>query len=226
MQITRFMKSKLIKNFVNLGLLGAIPAVSFAIALSSGQANAIPYETNTVYKATDNSNTVVVFSGTVGSRIAVGLGSTDRPTARLADSCGTVRISPPTSGSYTGLEVDGTAVDAATLPVQSLPTCLNGTLSEARAANFKTPNNQVVIVGKTANSAVTISLPTAVTRSVTINACGFGVLRPSTGSTLPSTFSVGTTNYTVASLANATNIPVCRTVGGTSYGYVPASWLP
>ncbi|WP_373527378.1 hypothetical protein [Nostoc sp.] len=195
-----------------------------AIASNIGSAAAIPYQSATVYKAMDNGSTVVVFSATPASRIQVSLGSADRPTARLAGSCGEVRISSPSTGSFAGLKIDGVAVDASTLPVQSLPSCVSGAFMEPRAANFKTAGNQVVIVGKTVNAAVSVSLPQPTTRTVTVNACGFGVLRPTTGLSLPTSFMVDATSYTLATLPNAVTAPYCRTIDGTPYGYVPASW--
>ncbi|MHC5610555.1 MAG: hypothetical protein ACYTXA_05935 [Nostoc sp.] len=195
-----------------------------AAASSVGPAAAIPYNGANVYKAMDSGSTVVVFSATAGSRIAVSLGSEDKSTARLAGSCGEVRISLPSSGDFTGLKVDGTAVNAATLSTQTLPSCVSGSFSEARTANFKTPTGQVVIVGKTPGAAVAVTLPSPTTRNVTVNACGFGILKGTSTSALPATFMVGTTSYTVATLPNATTAPYCRTIDGTPYGYVPASW--
>jgi hypothetical protein len=206
--------------------LGLVATTIFsALASSVAPAAAIPYNSATVYKAMDNGSTVVVFSGSAGSKVSVSLGSSDKSTARLAGSCGEVRISPPSTGDFTGLKVDGTAINAASLPTQTLPSCVNGSFSETRSANFKTPTGQVVVVGKTPSAAVTVTLPAASSRSVTINACGFGVLKPtSTSGPLPSSFSVGTTNYTLSSLPDAGTPPYCRTVNGTPYGYVPASW--
>lgn len=198
---------------------------SLGILFAPLSAFAIPYNGATVYKAMDSGNTVVVFSASPGSRISVNLGTSPRPAARLAGSCGEVRISPPSSGDFTGLQVDGMPVDTSALPTQSLPSCVNGSFSETRSANFKTPTGQVVIVGKTPSSAVSVSLPAAVTRSVTVGACGFGVLRPTSASgPLPTSFMVDTTSYTLATLPDATTAPYCRTIDGTPYGYVPASW--
>jgi hypothetical protein len=209
-----------------LALLVGVGAIASGIGSSIGPAAAIPYNSATVYKAMDNGNTVVVFSATAGSRINVSLGSSDKATARLAGSCGEVRISPPSSG-FTGLKVDGTAVDVSTLTTQTLPSCVSGSFSQPRTTDFKTPTGQVIIVGKTVGTAVSVSLPTATTRSVTANACGFGVLRPtSTSGPLPTDFSVGATNYTVATLPDAATAPYCRTVSGTPYGYIPTSWMP
>jgi hypothetical protein len=207
-----------IKGILALGLgLGAIVS-------NIGSAAAIPYQGATVYKAMDSGSTVVVFSGTAGSRVAVSLGNIDKSTARLAGSCGEIRISVPSTGSFAGLKVDGVSVDASALSVQTLPSCVSGAFSESRTTNFKTATGQVVIVGKTAGSAVAVSLPSSSTRNVTINACGFGVLKGTSTSPLPSSFMVGTTNYTVATLPDATTAPYCRTIDGTPYGYVPASW--
>lgn len=210
-------KFQLIKSAV----IGSFALGSLFAPLS---AFAIPYNGATVYKAMDNGNTVVVFSATAGSRISVSLGNSDKATARLAGSCGEVRISPPSSGDFTGLKIDGSGVNVASLAIQTLPSCVNGSFSEDRGANFKTPTGQVIIIGKTPGSAVAVSLPSATTRSVTANACGFGVLRGTSSTPLPDSFMVGTTNYTVASLPDATTAPYCRTVNGTPYGYVPASW--
>lgn len=205
------------------GILAFLVGVG-AIASNIGSAAAIPYSSATVYKAMDNGSTVVVFSATPASRIQVNLGSADRPTARLAGSCGEVRVSSPSTGSFAGLKIDGVAVDASTLPTQSLPSCVSGAFAETRSANFKTASNQVVIVGKPVGSAVSVSLPQPTTRSVTVNACGFGVLRASTGLSLPTSFMVDASSYTLATLPNAVTAPYCRVIDGTPYGYVPASW--
>jgi hypothetical protein len=212
-------KSQIIKT-------GLIATTVISALFAPLSAFAIPYQGATVYKAMDGSNQVVVFSGTSGSKISVSLGSSDKATARLAGSCGELRISPPSSGDFTGLKVDGVAVNASSLSIQTLPSCVNGSFSEARTTNFKTPTGQVVVVGKTPGSAVAVSLPSPTTRSVTANGCGFGILKSTSSSSLPASFMVGTTSYTVATLPDATTAPYCRTVNGTPFGYVPTSWLP
>ena len=197
-----------------------------AIASTATPSLAIPYGTDTVYKVMDGGYDAVVFSGTPGSKVSVSLGSVDKTVARIAGSCGEVRISPPASGDFTGLKVDGTAIDASQLSVQTLPTCTNGSFSETRSNNFKTASNQVVIVGKTAGSAVAVTLPSAATKSVTINGCGFGLYKANASTPLASSFMVGSTSYTTTSLPNAQIAPYCRTVAGTPYGYIPSSWNP
>ncbi|MBD2778662.1 hypothetical protein ICL16_43120 [Iningainema sp. BLCCT55] len=200
--------------------------VSAGICSSVAPASAIKYNNNSVYKATDNGNTVVVFSASAGSKIQVNLGTQSKPTAKIVGACGELKISVPSTGSFEGLKVDGTAVDASTLPTQTLPSCVSGSFAEPRPNNFKTPSGQVIIVGKTANTAASIELPQASTKSISVNACGFGVLKASSGQMLPATFKVDATEYTVASLPDATVAPYCRTIQGVSSGYVPAAWNP
>ncbi|BDI20962.1 MULTISPECIES: hypothetical protein [Nostoc] len=210
---------KLIKS----GLIAT--ATVGVLAASIAPAAAIPYGSNTVYKVMDATyGSTVYISATANSRVQVQLGSVDRSTARIAGACGELRISVPSSGSFEGLKVDSMAIDASALPTQVLPACTSGTFAEARTANFKTPNGQVVIVGKTPGSAVAITLPSTASRNVSINACGFGILRASSGSTLPDTFDIGTNSYTLASLADAGDPPICRTTNGVSSAYIPSSW--
>ncbi|MUG92737.1 hypothetical protein F7734_09865 [Scytonema sp. UIC 10036] len=206
-----------------LRILSLISTIA-ATASITAPAMAIPFGSNTVYKGVDGLYQVVVFSGTPGSKITVSLGSVPKTTAKIVGSCGEVRISPPASGAFTGLKVDGTAVDASTLPSNTLPACSNGAFAEPRTANFKTPNNEVVIVGKTAGTAISIELPQPSAKTVTVNACGFGQIKATATTPLPSTFSVGTTNYTVSSLPDASKPPLCRTANGISTGYVPSTW--
>ncbi|MBW4600677.1 MAG: hypothetical protein KME29_14040 [Calothrix sp. FI2-JRJ7] len=195
-----------------------------AIGSSLAPAAAIPYQGDTVYKSTDRGNPVVVFSASPGSRIRVNLGSSASTTARVAGACGELRISVPASGSFAGLKVDGTAIDASTLPTQTLPSCVSGAFAETRSANFKTPAGQIIVVGKTPNSAVSIELPQPTVATVSVNGCGFGVLRARTGSTLPATFSTDSTSYTMTALKSASAPPLCRTAGGSAAAYIPANW--
>lgn len=210
---------KVSKSFVCAGL-----AVISAIGSSLAPAAAIPYQGDTVYKSTDRGFPVVVFSASPGSRIRVNLGNSASTTARVAGACGELRISVPSSGSFAGLKVDGTAIDASALPTQTLPSCVSGAFAESRTANFKTPAGQVVVIGKTPNSAVSIELPQPTVANVSANACGFGVLRARTGQTLPATFSTDSTSYTMASLKTASAPPLCRTAGGQASAYIPANW--
>ncbi len=197
-----------------------------AIATNSVPAKAIQYKGASVYKATENGITTVYFDGTAGNHIAVDLGNVTKTLSKVAGACGEVKISVPKgNSSFTGLKVNGTAIDYSALPVNTLPTCKNGALSQARTANFKTAKGQVIIVGKTPNASVSVILPSDQKKNITINSCGIGVLRGIKGNTLPAAFSANGTNYTLASLPDAGHGPVCKkATDGTYSAYTPSGW--
>lgn len=197
-----------------------------ALASSLTPAAAIQYNSASVYKATENGITTVYIDGTAGSKVAVDLGQVSKTISKLPAACGDVRISIPKGNpNFTGLTVDGTAIDYASLPVQTLPTCTNGQFSEARTANFKTAKGQVVIVGKSPSTSVSVTVMADSLRDIAVNGCGNALLRASKGSTLPDTFTINGTSYTLASLPDAGHGPVCKKSStGTYSAYTPSSW--
>jgi uncharacterized alkaline shock family protein YloU len=206
-------------------LVSTLVGVS-AVASSFTPALAVKYNGASVYKATENSITTVYIDGTAGSKVAVDLGQVTKTTSKLPTACGDVKISIPKGNtSYTGLTVDEVAIDYASLPIQTLPTCLNGQFTETRTANFKTAKGQVIIVGKTPNTPVSITVPSDLLRSLAINGCGTGVLKAAKGTTLPATFTINGTSYTLASLPDAGHGSVCKKASdGTYSAYTPSSW--
>ncbi len=207
-------------------LISAFLVAFCAFASSLQPAAAVKYGANSVYKATENGITTVYIDGTAGNKMAVDLGQVTKTTSKLAAACGDVKISIPKGNpSFAGLKVDGVAIDYASLPIQTLPTCTNGTFSEARTANFKTAKGQVVIVGKTPNTSVSIVLAGDSTKNLAINACGTGVLHAAKGDTLPATFTVNGTSYTLASLPDSGKGPVCKkSATGVYTTYTPSTW--
>lgn len=220
-------------------LLGVIPTMKLlkgivcaflgmgAIASSLQPAAAVKYGTDSVYKATENSITTVYVDGTAGTKVAVDLGQMTHKSSKIAGACGQVSISVPKGNmTFTGLKVDGTAIDYSTLPTQTLPSCTsNGTFAESRTANFKTARGQVVIVGKTVGTSVSIEVPAESVRNLTINGCGTGMLHAVKGETLPATFKINGTSYTLASLPDSGHGPVCKKAAdGTYSAYTPSTW--
>jgi hypothetical protein len=75
--------------------------------------------------------------------------------------------------------------------------------------------------GSTAGSAI-INVTSAGTVSTKVNGCGF--LRITTSPSRPMTnFSIGTTNYILATLPTVTKPMICRKVGTASVTYIPAN---
>jgi hypothetical protein len=209
--------------------IGAIPAARLAaiavgsLAFVSAPALAIPYQGATVYKTSIDGIDQIIFSATANTRVAASIENQTRNTGRIAGTCGEVKITSST-GDYSGLEVDDAAVNSGTLPVFTLPSCVSGAFAESRPSNFKTPTGQVIVVGKTPGSAVKVNLPSDVIRYVTINGCGFGILKATTSSPIPASFKVGTDAYVFSSLTTSPGVPLCRSSNGVYTGYVPSGW--
>jgi hypothetical protein len=194
-----------------------------ALAFISTPALAIPYQGATVYKTTIEGIDQIVFSATANTRVAVSIENQVRNSGRIVGTCGEIKISSST-GDYSGLQVDDASVDSSTLSVMTLPSCVSGAFAESRPSNFKTPTGQVIIVGKTPGSAAKVNLPSDVIRYVTINGCGFGILKATTSSPIPANFKVGTDPYIFSSLTTSPGVPLCRSSNGVYTGYVPSGW--
>lgn len=197
-----------LRNFGNASVL------SLGVLAITTSANAIPYGSNTVYRA----GTDVIISAPSGSQVSVGLGSALKNRSALAGACGEVKVNPGTTPPAT-ITVGTKTITIANLPTQLLPKCVNGQFEESRTADFKTSTGQIVVVGLTPNQSVTVGVPTSTVRKVTINGCGFGTLKNASG-----TLTINGQKYTVSSLPNAGAAPVCRTTNGVSTGYTPSSW--
>jgi hypothetical protein len=137
-----------------------------------------------------------------------------------ANYCGLVIVPVPTGASMpASITVDGTSVDTATLPTQSVPQCVNNTLKEVRSVNFKDSTGRVIIVGKTAGVQSTVAYPGVPSlKSITANACGYARISNSTSNPAPATFTYGGQSYTTATLPE--QIPN-RCIDGKKFVYTP-----
>lgn len=208
---------KKLRKIFSLGLVAAIASLGFI-----PQADAIPYQSNTVYKTVVGGETTVYISGTANGTASVALGYVDKFSSRIAGGCGEIRLTSTTVGMTPTIQVAGSTVTLASLPTQLLPTCTSGSFAEPRPSNFKTAAGEVVIVGQTPAAAVLLNIPKDTSRNVKINACGFGTLKNSTSFSIPSTFKVNGVSKVLSSLPNAGDGPRCT----SGVGYVPASWVP
>ncbi|OUL23969.1 hypothetical protein BV378_20265 [Nostoc sp. RF31YmG] len=207
-------KSQIIK----LGIIAT--ATISAVASSIFPAAAIKYGTNDVYRVGSGSSAVIYFDGTPSSSISADIGYVSRLSSKLAGACGEIVLSNSSIGTTSTIKVGSLPVTLSSLSTQLLPSCTNGSFAEARSSNFKTPDGKVVIVGNTPGSSVTLDIPKATVKTIKINECGFGYLKGSDSTPLPSTFKIGSTTYTVSSLPDAGMAPKCS----SGVGYVPASW--
>ena len=192
-----------------------------AIASSGLPAAAIQFGSADVYRVGSGSSAIVYFHGTPSTSVIANIGYVSKFSSKLAGKCGEIVLSSSSVGTTPTVKVGSTTVTIASLPTQLLPTCTSGSFAESRTANFKTPDGKVVLVGNTASSSATIDIPKAINKTVKINACGFGTLKGTDSAPLSTSFKVGSTNYTVATLPDAGAAPKCT----SGVAYVPALWL-
>jgi len=138
-----------------------------------------------------------------------------------ANFCGLVIVGNPSSTvpMPASISVDGSAFDTASLPVFSVPSCVNNVLKEPRAANFKDATGRVVLVNKTPgiqSEIVYTGVPA--TKSLTANACGYARIGNSVTTPAPANFTYLGSPYSTASLS--TNIPN-RCIDGNKFVYTP-----
>lgn len=114
---------------------------------------------------------------TPNSRSIVEFPSAQKTINSNADACGRITIRNSASTPLTGVDeikLDGTSVNTASLPTDTLPRCLNGVAEVNQTANFKTPDGSFVIVGQSPLSQHAIAFPgVALSRQVNANTCGF-----------------------------------------------------
>jgi hypothetical protein len=212
--------SKQLKTLFALGTGLWTIGVSFATS-----AHGIPYQGQTLYRVGNNE---IYISGTANGTAEVLLPRTTTRAA-TANACGVVVVRGSTSSPLNGTITAGSSsADFATLPTNTIPSCnsTTGQLAEPRTANFKTAEGAAVFVGQTPLSAVSVSFPSASTRRLTLNACGFNRIRASATTPLPTTFTYGGQQYTVSSLPDAGQPPLCRrdSATNTSIPYRPLAW--
>jgi hypothetical protein len=200
------------RKILSLVSLGAIASIQFFPL----EANAIPFNSNTVYKALNNATPVIVFSGTPNNTITFSMVD-NRPTSRIVGACGEIRLSPSTMGPVPLQEitVNNVSVPLNNLTTHEIPSCTNGQFNSSVPTNFRTPQGGIVLGGRTPGSAVAVLIPKAVPRTVEINACGFGLLRNP-----PATFTFNGTERQYSSLPDAGQAPRCI----NNSGFVPAAW--
>lgn len=195
---------KLRRKFALIGLACTSALMSMAPAF------AVPFK--------DEAGNIHIQDLTPNQQVQYSAGEASRKIT--ANFCGLVVIPVPTGSTMPAtLTVDGSSVSTGSLPVQSVPSCVNNALSEARSANFKDANGRVVIVGKTAGIQSTVAyVGTPAVKNLTANACGYARIGNTTANPAPATFVYAGTNYTTASL---TTTEPNRCVSGKKFVYTP-----
>lgn len=199
------------KHSIALALISVI--VSTGAIVSSAQSQSAFYP-----NATD---ATLLFEGTAlaSFQAEIWVGKT---VTKLANPCGLAVFSTLPNLAQS-LRVAGVRINYQNLPVQTLPVCSAGVLSEPRPNNFKTADGKTVLVGQT--GSVTADYLDRRGRNTTFNACGFRTVNILKASTLGAdsiivTFA-GQSNG-MGDLNQIQSLPICKKVGASFIKYVKA----
>lgn len=173
----------------------------------------------------DAQNNIYVTGQSPSSSVSMTYQGLTRSRDYQANSCGWIVLRPSTTTPIPASFKAGSAtVTTASLPTQLLPGCNNGVAQETRAANFKTNEGSVVLVGQTPGGYVTVQTPTDRVRRATANACGVARFTNSTtyqhSSTTQIDLAAAPTADQISDLGEKDAVLCSR---GSLY--VPASWL-
>lgn len=171
------------------------------------------------YKGAD---AILTFEGTASAPFSAAIwGQKERATT--VNACG-LAIIPTAENPAQFLQiVGGGEVFYNILPVQTLPACLGGVLSEPRTANFKLADGKTVLVGQTPGTSIRTQFLAKSNRSGTFNACGLRSLtiknwEANGADSIPVDF--GGQTQSLGDMARAQYPPICRKVGGNSVKYI------
>ena len=209
------------KLFAGLGL-AAIVSVPIAVIAQTASYTSI-------HKWTDaaSSKTYVFVPGqTAGSAVA-GFSSEKAPTTRVLtlNNCGwgsftKSSTSPPTN--ITGANWPATSGSAPTCVKDPSPATTYTTSNPAATGTIIDDGTKLWVRGGTGPGSVTLGITASGAITTKANACGFLRVAVSTSRPLTS-FMVGSSSYSLASLPSVTSPMICRKVGTSSFTYVPAN---
>lgn len=208
-------------------------AVSGAVlAMLSAVAPAFAAPPPDVFK--DSDGNVYVHGATspgIGMSLPVEYVGRGQESRLRANYCGEVAITitssrPALGNSITVIDEQGTStIDVSALPVELRPRCVGQNLEEPRTNDYKTPDGDVILVGRTAGLYSEVSFNDLnYTSNRRANGCNFIRISNTTRSPLPASLVINGTTHSLSTLTEA-DPPVCR--GNSSDGYtlyLPESW--
>jgi hypothetical protein len=171
-------------------------------------------------------NKIFVFTGlTPDQSVPVTISGWPKDKNTAPNACGLTIIAPSTGGAILQIAPQsGMMIDATSLPVQAIPTCVGAALAEPRTANFRTATGQVVLIGQAASQVRIIQ---NITRNIKANGCGIARLSPprrgfAGGWWFEGTsFTFGEETLFADDLFGTEEKSICRTIGGQKVKYVP-----
>lgn len=198
------------KHSIAFALISAI--ISSGAIVSSAQSQSVFLSNGT--------DSTVLFEGTASAPFQAEIWLMTSAT-KVANPCGLAIFSTLNAPNQFLIPTGGAYTDYASLPVQTIPVCSAGVLTEPRTANFKTAEGRTVLVGQT--GSITAQYLGLRKRSSTFNACGFKTVSIKNsltlgGDSIAINFA-GQTN-SMGDLTSITSLPICKKVGSSFIKYV------
>jgi hypothetical protein len=190
----------LLKRFKRSTALAALTAVVFPLAAQA--------------QFKDADGAIHIQNLSAGQKISISSGELTKKIT--ANFCGLVTVGIPTGQSMPASVMVGTdTITVASLPVQTVPRCVNNVLAETRSANFKDSNGRVIVVNKTPGTQYTVIYTgTPALKSYTANTCGLVKVSNTTNSPAPASFTYNGTAFTTSSLPTQTP---AKCISGVKY---------
>ncbi len=161
----------------------------------------------------DSTGALYIDGLTPSGRATVLYQNATRTVTISSNACGDVAIRNSSSNplaSVTSITVNGASVDVSALPTDTIPRCTNGSPDVQRTANYKTAAGDILLPNKSPLTRFSIGFPgVPLSRSVTINACGFVRLIGNAQYPLTGTLEVDGTPIDMSSVSTG-NPPWCR----------------
>lgn len=188
-------------------------------AILSIAAIALPQSAIAQTQFFNGADKILQFEGTPNSPFAAEIW-TIKTASVTANACGlaTVRTLP---NSMQFVRVGDNQIDYSSLPVQTIPSCSGGVLSEPRPNNFKLADGRTVLVGQ--SGSVSVQFLGRSARSGTFNACGLRNITIKNSDavgadSIPVVF--GGQTQSLGDINQVLSLAICKKVGGNSVKYI------
>lgn len=196
--------------------------------LFCGQARAVPYRGNNVYRSTDNQGRpIIILSGNSNTAWLIRYLSQNKPTTFYVNACGLIRINNR-NNRIRRLVVGTTEINLSTLTINSVPKCDReiSPFSSNNTSNFIT-HDGVIYIANAGDSFMPVDgkVQHLIERRITPTLCGFGIFRaPFNRTRFPATFDWNRNTYQVANLVVAPSPPRCIRQNGSTTTHIPPSY--
>jgi len=199
-------------KLISLFALGAIAATAV-----------VPMSMSAQVLTKDADGRVYIRTGSARTPFEVEFGSSPVTRRVLANECGLMVVRPIVRTELpSSVNFSGQAITPSLLTVATIPRCVNGQLEITPSGNFRTINNDVVLVGTTANLAQDVEIVGKRVRRFNSNACGVVSIVNSASFNIGGSIKPDGGSFVSTNGISTQARPICRRVGENNVLFLPA----